>query len=1033
LGKLPTGTVTFLFTDLERSTALWEQQTGSMHAALARHDELLASAIAAGGGHVIKGTGDGVHAVFAIAPAAVAAAVAAQLALEAESWGTVSPLRARMGLHTGVAEQRGDDYYGRVLNEAARLMDAGHGGQILVSRTTWELVRDALPEGCQLIDLGEHRLRGVSRPMGVGQVAHPGLPRRFPPLRLPDTPGQDLPVQLTSFVGRRAELEALERLLAEVRLLTLTGSGGCGKTRLGLELARRVSESRQQSAWFVDLAPVSDARAVPSAIAGALGLRDDGRRTLDQIVGYLQDRDSILVVDNCEHVIAAAAEAAGALVTECTTVTVIATSREPLGVGGETPWRVPRLSVPGRGRRNPRELREFEAVRLFVERAVKANPSFAFSAENALDIAEVCARLDGIPLAIELAAARVRMLSVRQIREGLSDRFHLLTGGARTAVPRHQTLRASVDWSVDLLGDGERRLLARLSVFSGGFTLDAARGVATGGSVRDDEVLDLLTGLVDRSLVQTDDDPSVVRYHLLETIREHAAEQLLVAGEVDAVRDRHAAFFLALAETAEPHLEGRDHVHWTALLEHERANLRTAVHWAAARHDGETAQRLSAALIWFFVISGHLREAKQLFDVAFDTPRASPATRARALQARAYLGWHRFEHAEAAVMAAEATELARDVGDRRTEARALCVSAMTTLEYDQRLSGLEASIAVARDAADLWCLAHGLSQAGQDCFVVGDNEKSQLLLRECVAVCEAMGDTYIVNTSRVSLARSLLIAGDYAGGKAMLETVIEAGRESGDTYSLPSALAILGTEMALRGDEELGLAYLDESAMIARRGGLARTGHLAGALERKAFVLLLTGRSTAARPIFDEVAGLTARPVLAELRTAAFAGLAMVDALEGDLATAEARVREARAARPANAHSRSVVNMADGEIARARGDLDTALSFLQRALKHAPRDADGPAMSLKITILEMLVRVLLASGKTRDGVLLLAATHAGRVHRLVPAPQSTHNHSEEALAAARALLGAAETDRAWAEGLAMTIADAIAFGQDQRA
>ena len=314
------------------------------------------------------------HAVFATAPAALAGAVGAQRALEGELWTTASPLRARMGLHTGVAEQRGDDYYGRVLNEAARLMDAGHGGQILVSRTTWELVRDALPEGCELIDLGEHRLRGVSRPMGVGQVVHRDLPRRFPPLRLPEVPGHDLPVQLSTFVGREAELDWLENVLAEVRLLTLTGSGGCGKTRLGLELAGRVSASRDHGACFVDLAPVSDARAVPSAIAGALGLRDDGRRTLDQIADYLQDRDTVLVVDNCEHVIAAAADAVGALLMECATVIVVATSREPLGVAGETAWRVPGLSVPERGRRNPEELRGFEAVRLFVDRAVEGEP-----------------------------------------------------------------------------------------------------------------------------------------------------------------------------------------------------------------------------------------------------------------------------------------------------------------------------------------------------------------------------------------------------------------------------------------------------------------------------------------------------------------------------------------------------------------------------------------------------------------------------------------------------------------------------------
>ncbi len=988
-------------------------------------------AIGANGGHVIKRTGDGFHAVFATAPAALAAAVAAQHGLEGEPWGTVGPLRARMGLHTGVAEQRGDDYYGRVLNEAARLMDAGHGGQILVSRATWELVRDALPEGCEVIDLGEHRLRGVSRPMGVGQVAHRDFPRRFPPLRLSDGPGHDLPVQLTTFVGRVAELEVLGKVLAEVRLLTLTGSGGCGKTRLGLELARRVSASRDQGACFVDLSPVSDARAVPSTIAGALGVRDDGRRTLDQIADHLQDRDSVLVVDNCEHVISAAAEAVEALLTRCASVTVIATSREPLGVAGEAPWRVPRLSVPERGRTNPEELREFEAVRLFVDRAVKANPGFTFSHENALDIAEVCARLDGIPLAIELAAAHVRMLSPVQIREGLSDRFHLLTGGARTAVPRHQTLRASVDWSVDLLGEDERRLLARLSVFVGGFTLDAALGVATGGSVRDDEVLDLLTGLVDRSLVQTDDDPSVVRYHLLETIREYAANQLLTAGEVDAVRDRHAAFFVALAETAEPHLEVRDQIHWTAVLEHERANLHAAIHWTAGRDDGETAQRLVAALNWFFVISGHVREAKKLFDVALDTPGASTPTRAHALQARSYLGWHRLEQAEAVAMATEAAELAREVADRRTEARALYVTGLITADDGHHDTDLEASIAIAREEGDRWCLAQALGGAGTIFFLRGENERSQLLLRESVAVCEAMGDTYIVNTSRFWLGRALLNAGAYAEGKEQLEIVVLHARDSGDTFSLPMALSILGTESALRGDEELGFSYLDEAAAIARHVGAARRAQLALALWMKAMILL-TQRSTAARPVFEELA--THGIEHGEYPTIAYAGLAIVDVLDGDLEAAEGHLREARAARPAAATDMpgSFVNMAAAAIARSHRDWASASRFLQDALAQAPAGADAPTMSWRIALLERLASVWIASGQTHDGVQLLAATYAVRAHHHLPEPPSDNNDASDDLAAARPILGAEEADKAWAEGFAMTITDTIAFAQNPR-
>ena len=489
-------------------------------------------------------------------------------------------------------------------------------------------------------------------------------------MRLPEVRGYDLPVQLSTFVGREAELDWLEDVLAEVRLLTLTGSGGCGKTRLGLELAGRVSASREHGACFVDLAPVSDARAVPSTIAGALGLRDDGRRTLDQIADYLQDRDTVLVVDNCEHVIAGAADAVGALLMECATVIVVATSREPLGVAGETAWRVPGLSVPERGRRNPEELRDFEAVQLFVDRAVKANPRFTFSAENASDVAEVCERLDGIPLAIELAAARVRMLSPRQIRAGLSDRFHLLTGGARTAVPRQQTLRASVDWSVDLLGEGERCLLARLSVFTGGFSLDAARGVATGGSVGDDQVLDLLSGLVDRSLVQTDDDPSVVRYRFLETIREYAAEQLAGRGDHEPLttRRRHRDYFLSLTEAAAPELHAFGALEWLDRLELEHDNIRSALANIDADPSDEATDaglRIITAAANFWLIRGHILEASERADriLARPQPRTSPLTRAAALLAAAELDSASDHHQRAKQRLYEALALACRHGD----------------------------------------------------------------------------------------------------------------------------------------------------------------------------------------------------------------------------------------------------------------------------------------------------------------------------------------------------------------------------------
>jgi predicted ATPase/class 3 adenylate cyclase len=1040
VAELPTGTVTFLFTDLERSTQLWEEQPGAMQAALARHDELLVQAVEAHGGRVVKGTGDGLHAVFSTASEAVAAAVAAQRALALERWGSIGGLRARMGLHTGAAEQRGDDYFGPVLNRAARLMSAGHGGQILVSRATEGLVRDALPEGCELVNLGEYRLRDVPQSMGVAQVVHPDLPRVFPPLRSLDVPTRNLPVQLTTFVGREAELRSLEKVLVEARLVTLTGSGGCGKTRLGLELARRVLESSDRGGWFVDLAPVSDRKAVPSTIASALGLRDDGRRVIDQLVDYLRDRDALLVVDNCEHLIAAAADAVEALLTRCPAVTVIATSREPLGVAGETTWRVPSLSVPERGHLNPEEVTEYEAVQLFVERARQANPAFTLTHQAAADIAEVCQHLDGIPLAIELAAARLRMMSPSQIRDGLADRFQLLTGGARTAIQRHQTLRASIDWSVDLLSPEERHLLARLSVFAGGFTLDAAQDVAAGSGIRATRILDLLTQLVDRSLVQPDEDLSVVRYHLLETIREYAAEQLVKAGEVDSIRDQHAAFFRSHAEAAEPHLEGHQQDAWADVLEQEWANLRGAIHWAATRGDGETAQRLVAALAWFFVIRAHLREAKGLFDIALDTQGATRATHARALQARAYIGWLRNER-EAMATAKAAADLARQVNDRRTEARALYVSGFLTAENTYEFSDLEASIATSRELGDLWCLAHALGGAGTVHVTRGNTQRSQPLLRESVAVCEAMGDTYIANTSRFWLGRSLLMSGslehsasDRAAGQAILESVVIRARELGDTFSLPMALSYLGIDCGLRGDEELGFAYLDEALALARRLGRAR--NLTPALWMKAIVLLAKHDRTV-RPLLEELMMLGTNRGQTDPRPCA--GLALLDMLDGDLPSAKARLSAAQSALPADSSpqegflpaDRSFVNMVAALVARAEEDLNAAEDFANEALAldaYVPE----PAVSWRIEILETLAGILIESGEARDGTQLLAAAQAGRTRHLRPRPPSHDKDVQRILAVARQALGDTETDAAWAEGFAMPINDAAAVALARR-
>ena len=488
--SLPGGTLTFLLTDLEDSTLLWDQDPEAMRAALVIHDQLIEDAAAQYQGVVVRprGEGDSRFVVFIHATDAVLAAAAVQQALYAESWQTATPLRVRIGLHTGEAGLRDGDYYGSTVNRCARLRALAAGGQTLLSRVTADLVRDELPEGLELRDLGEHQLKGLTRPEQIFQLNLPALAVEFPPLQSLDAFPNNLPAQLSSFVGRTRELAQIKTLLGETHLLTLTGSGGTGKTRLAIECAGDVLADYADGVWLVELAPVADPANVPDVLAAVLGVRQIDSRSVTQTVGdYIGAKTMLLILDNCEHVIEAAAAFTDALLRACPHLTILATSREPLGVAGETTWRVPSLVCPHEVVPLTVEgLANYDAVHLFVDRARAARPDFALSDGNAPAIVKICQRLDGIPLAIELASTRIRGLTVEQIAGRLDDRFKLLVGGSRTVLPRHQTLFALIDWSYDLLPEEERSLLRRLSVFVGGWTLEAAEAICGGqGDVLD--------------------------------------------------------------------------------------------------------------------------------------------------------------------------------------------------------------------------------------------------------------------------------------------------------------------------------------------------------------------------------------------------------------------------------------------------------------------------------------------------------------------------------------------------------------------
>src|SRR5271170_6199452 len=580
-GLLPTGTVTLLLADVEGSTRLWESQPKEMTAAVARLNQTVSEAIAEHGGvrPVEQGEGDSFVAAFARASDAVAAALELQRA-------PLAPIRLRIGVHTGEIQLRDEgNYAGPTINRTARLRDLGHGGQTLLSGATEALVLDGLPSGGWLTELGTHALRDLPRPERVIQLCHPDLANDFPPLRVSKAViSQRLPVQLTSFVGRQAELSQVHELLTQNRLLTLTGAGGAGKTRLAIQTAGQLSGEFGDGVWYVDLAPITDPELVPLTVARALGLPDQpGRSTMDTLLRFVRDRQMLVVLDNCEHLLDASAELVVALLGAAPGLTVLATSREQIGVAGEVSWRVPSMSLAD------------EAIELFVDRARRARPDFRITDDNTTTVTEICRRLDGMPLAIELAAARVRVLSLTEILDGLHDRFRLLTGGARTVVRRQQTLRASVDWSHALLTEPERVVFRRLAVFLGGFDLDAAQVVGGGEDLERYEILDVLTLLVDKSLVAVENTSGRTRYRLLETVRQYALEKLAESGEADAVRARHRDYYTARAALLDAPAGG-DYEQLIEQAESEIANLRAAFLWSRENSDVELALALASSL-----------------------------------------------------------------------------------------------------------------------------------------------------------------------------------------------------------------------------------------------------------------------------------------------------------------------------------------------------------------------------------------------------------------------------------------------------
>jgi predicted ATPase/class 3 adenylate cyclase/DNA-binding CsgD family transcriptional regulator len=851
----PSGTVTLLFTDVEGSIRLWEADREAMAEASARYSMLVRDQIEVAGGQVFKTVGEAFRAVFADPSAALAAAVAIQRAAGTEPWPPGSPIRVRVALHSGACVERDGDYFGPVVNRVAGLLAAGHGGQVLVSGATYELLAGRLSGGIGLEDLGEHHLKDLGRAERVFDVIGPGLAGGFGSLRSLDDPAlrHNLPSQATSFVGRAAEMAGLRSLISGgSRLVTIAGPGGIGKSRLALQVAAEALDGVGDGVWLVELAPVAEPELVARTVAAALGVREEpGRPMLDTLLDAVGDRYLLVVLDNAEHVLGAVAKLADAMMRSCSRAFLLVTSREPLGISGEHIFRVPSLPVPPADLAVPDRLAAFESVQLFAEHAAMHRQGFAVDDANAAAVAAVCVRLDGIPLALELAAARLGSLSVAEVSSRLDQRFRLLTGGSRTALPRHQTLRALIDWSYDLLNPEEQMVLDRLSVFAGSWTLEAAEKVASGGGTGEWLVLDHLAALVDKSLVQAEEIRGSTRYRLLETVRHYAAERLArrADAELGETRAAHRDHYLDLVETADTHLRGRDEAVWLDRLEAEFDNIRAALAFSVADPDSaEPGLRLAAGLRWFCHMRGHGGEVLDALDVLLERPDAPMSTRARALAASCHLLNQFGDHSAIASRAEEAIKIARGLPDP----------------------------AVTADALSMLCwfrLVHGDLPALAD-------------IDEAVGLARATGDPRLLAEVLGRRAVCKVDAGDLDSGGADLEETLTLSRATADNYRLASTLANLGVNKFAAGELPAARAYLQEACMLADGCGYQNLS--AGLRENLGFVDLIDADPRSARRLFLGILDMTRLTGINPYVLGALLGLALAAGADGDPSVAVA-------------------------------------------------------------------------------------------------------------------------------------------------
>lgn len=1028
MAALPTGTVTFLFTDIEGSTRVLQDEGDARYAeALADHRRILSEAFHSHQGQIVDRQGDAFLVAFPRARDAVRSAVAAQIALAAHKWPDDIALRVRMGLHTGEPELTPDGYVGVDLHKAARICAAAHGGQILVSGTSRSLAGDDPSGRIGFQDLGEHRLKDLTLSHRLYQVTVADLPSDFPPPRSLNVQPNNLPIQLTSFVGREHEIAESIRLLSTSRLLTLTGPGGAGKTRLALQVAADILGGYTDGVWLVELATLFDTAFVPQRVATALSVREQpGRPPMETLADSLRAKNMLLILDNCEHLMDACVAVADELLRACPGLRILATSREALQIPGEVNYAVPPLSLPDSRSPSVPDIRRSEAARLFVERAALARRGFTLQENEAATLVQICRRLDGNPLAIELAAARIRVLSMEELLSRLDDLFRLLTDGGRTTLPRHQTLEATIDWSYKLLTEPEKILFRRLSIFTGGWTLAAAENVCAGDGIEPADLLDLQTRLIEKSLVAVESQADESRYRMLDTIREYGRAKLADSGEAGRIQLRHLGWFLSLAERAKPELRGPHQTEWLDRLEADHDNLRAALKTSLA--EAEAGLRLGTALARFWYRHGHLLEGRMwLESLIAHGGSAPPSVRAEALYAAARLATRLSDYSTARTFDEESLMIFRATGDKRGTAESLHALARLPAvrgDYAGARPLYEESLTIFRMLGDRRGIAVVSIDLGWLMHMLGKVTLSQPLLEESLSISRELGERLLIGAALHALGWSRKDRADYVVAQSLLEESVEIFTQLGDDWYRAVSLSGLGGVAIRRGRYDEARRLYEESLSVLREVG--GENKIAESLQGLADVMYVVGDLAESRRYYEK--SLTVYGSLNHHwgSAEALAGLGWTALRRGDYAEAHSLVEQSRrmSEEEGNKRSETSARCALGKVALLAGDYDGAARCYREALELAHGLEEKPWVA---ACLEGLAAVALGRGHMDRAARLCGGAGGIRETIGAPLPPVDRDEYERCVSAMREAAGEARFGQAWSEGKAMTLDRAVAF------